>query len=183
MNWEQAIEEVESIEFDAQVNVASSTRGFFKAAARHSAVAQLLSCLSESGESAEELLGRIYQFSQFAVDPRYRHPKDTALAIFLWVMVSDKPEYGQLAAQFVDFAPNCWHAKKMARDVLYPDPLPSGNEWYGETEPIWKSSGTSQDDQILVLDQRSALSQARFLPGSSVASSTDSVPADIKVYV
>ena len=183
MSWEQALAEIESAEFDARLNVASSARGFFKAAARQPAVADLLAYLDESGESGEELLGRLYQHSRLTIDLRYRHPKDTALAIILWVIVSDKPEYGQLAAQFVDLAPNCWYSKKMARDILDPEPVPSGNEWQGGLEPLWTSSGTSRDDQVLVFDQRATLPQVRFSPASDRASSTDSDPGDIKLYV
>jgi hypothetical protein len=165
MNIAEALTTIESTEFDVNLNVVSSTSAFFKAAAKQPAVIEINRYLQESGEAPEDILGRIYDLARLTVDHRYSNPKDTPLAVLLWLTSANKPEYAALAAQYVDLAANCWYAKKLAHNVLEPAPLHSGSYWHNEPKISWESSGTSSDHQVLVLDPRPGLPQARFIGG------------------
>ena len=73
------------------------------------------------------MLGRIYDMARLSVDLRYENPKDTAMAVLLWLMQSTQVEYAALAAQYVDKAQQCWYAKKFARAIMFPKPVASGD--------------------------------------------------------
>lgn len=133
MNWIQAIKEIESPEFDVTLNVVSSMRAFFAAAAKEPAALTLYDTMRTSGEAREDVLGRIHDLSQLEVDRRYENPNDTALAILLWVTNFAAPEFVQMAADLVDRAPQCWYAKKLARRILMPPPVATGNPWTPDT--------------------------------------------------
>jgi hypothetical protein len=129
MNWTQALKEIESPEFDVTLNVVSNMRAFFAAAAKEPAALTLYGTMRTSGEAREEVLGRIHDLSQLEVDRRYENPNDTALAILLWVTNFAAPEFVQMAADLVDRAPQCWYAKKLARRILVPPLVATGNSW------------------------------------------------------
>lgn len=127
MNWEQALSDIESHEFAARLNVVSDMRSFFAAAGKEPAVGAVYTGLRESGELREEVLGRINDLAHLQVDLRYENPKDTPLAILLWLATFTGADYPQTAANVVDRAPQCWYAKKLARALLMPPPVASGS--------------------------------------------------------
>ena len=102
-------------------------RAFFAAAAKEPAALTLYGTMRTSGEAREEVVGRIHDLSQLEVDRRYENPNDTALAILLWLTNFAAPEFVQMAADLVDRAPQCWYAKKLARRILMPAPVATGN--------------------------------------------------------
>jgi hypothetical protein len=83
MTWHQALDEIQTQEFAAKLNVASGFRSFFRAASEEPAVATLFKAVLESGETREEVFGRILDLSSLDVDIRYENPNDTALAVLL----------------------------------------------------------------------------------------------------
>jgi len=140
MNWQEALSEIESYEFNARLNVVSSMPAFFRAATNEPAVLELYSCMPESGDVREEALGRIHDLSRLEVDRRYENPNDTPLAILLWLTWFAAPDYADIAADLVDRAPQCWYAKKLARRILVPPRVASGNSWAGEP-PAFHEAG------------------------------------------
>ena len=127
MNWQQALAEIEGPEFDARLNVVSGLRSFLTAVVREPAIMELYNRMQASGDVSEEVLGNIYDLSRLSVDPRYEHPKDTAMAALLWLMAATQVEFAELAAHYVDRAPQSWYAKKLARRIIIPAPVESGD--------------------------------------------------------
>jgi len=125
--WKRVLSEIASLEFDVGLNVVSSLRAFLRGAANEKSVRTLYSALVTSGEAREEVLGRISDLSRLEVDRRYENPHDTALAVLLWLTVMASPDFGTIAADLADRAPQCWYAKKLARIVLAPNPIESGD--------------------------------------------------------
>jgi hypothetical protein len=121
MNWEQALAEIDSHEFDARLGVVSNIGSFFRAAASEPAVRLIFKHMLESGDACEEILDRIYDLAYLCPDARYENPNDTPLAILLWMMYYANSNYA-MAAYYVDQAPQCWYAKKLARRILVPPP-------------------------------------------------------------
>ncbi len=172
MSWQQALSEIESTEFDVKLNVVSSMGAFFRAAAKESVVIDLYQSMRESGDAGEEVLGRIYDLSQLAVDPRYENPKDTPLAILLWLTYFTEPAYGQIAANYVDRAPQCWYAKKLARRILTPPPVASGDAWVGERQYGLEVAQTSSGDTMFIMNPVTQGARPRYYKKAGVPSST-----------
>jgi hypothetical protein len=107
----------------------SGYRAFFKAVSKEPSVRTLLKAMQTSGEAVEHVLGRIHDLSLLEIDRRYENPNDTALAILLWVTSFTSSDYAQLAADLVNRAPQCWYARKLARRILVPPPVSSGDSW------------------------------------------------------
>lgn len=137
MSWEQALTEIESHRFDDNLSVVSGMRAFYRAAANEPACMELYSTMLVSGDAREEVLGHIVDMSQLEVDKRFENPNDTSLAILLWLTGYAAPDFVGLAADVVDRAPQCWYAKKLARRILVPPPVASGDIWAsGHLEPV-----------------------------------------------
>ena len=127
MNWQEALEEIRSVEFDVSLNVVSGTNSYFRAAAQHPAVQEAYRQMFESGDVREEALGLIYDLAGEPVDPQFENPNDTALAILLWLTNFSAPDVVESAASRVDKTPHCWYAKKLAQRILNPPPSLTAN--------------------------------------------------------
>ena len=139
MNWEKAISEIQSPEFDANLNVVSSMDAFFRAANKEPAVREAYRCLRESGERREEVLDRIHDLAFLEVDPRYENPNDTALAVLLWLSYFAFPDDVDIAVDYVSGAPQCWYAAKLASQLSTP-PQAKGDNFsadFGGRHSYW----------------------------------------------
>ena len=133
MNWQEALEEIQSVEFDVNLNVVSSTNGFFRAVAKEPAVLEAYRQMRESGELREEVLGRIFDLASREIDLCYQHPNDTPLSVLLWLTYFAAGDFAPMAAAAVARAPNCWYARKLARRILNPPPSSTENHRVGDT--------------------------------------------------
>jgi len=125
MNWEGVLDEIRSARFDASLNVVSSTNGFFQALAKHPTMREACIRMGESGMLQEETLGVIYELAEEDIDPQFESPNDTALAALLWLTAFASPANARAAATYVDRAPQCWYAKKLAQSILNPPRSPT----------------------------------------------------------
>ena len=127
MNWQEALEEIQSVEFDVNLNVVSGTNAFFRAVAREPIVLGIYQEMRESGELREEILGRVYDLAAQEIDLRYENPNDTPLAVYLWLTYFGAPDFAAMTAVRVDQTPQCWYARKLSRRILEPPPSTTGN--------------------------------------------------------
>ena len=116
MNWQEALTQIESLEFDANLSVVSSTKAFFRNVAQDPVVLDLYWQIQESGELKESILDRTYDLSAQEIDMRHGNPNDKPLAVLLWLSYYAAPELGRLAATYTARAPNAgmpgsWHTK------------------------------------------------------------------------
>ena len=150
MNWKQALAEIETHQFAANLNVASGIRSFFRAVARDPVVVVLRERMRVSGEAREEILGRIYDLAQLDTDLKFENPNDIPLAVSLWLMYFTSFNSG-LAAYYVDQAPNCWYAKKLARRLLVP-PKSETSDTSGrlDDQQAWFKVSNSIDSMISI---------------------------------
>ena len=126
MNWQEALKQIQSVELDVNLNVVSSSDAFFEVVARESAVLDAYALMRESGELREEALGKISDLVWTETDPSYENPNDTPLAVLLWLTNFAANDFATIAAGWVDQAPRCWHAKKLAQRILNPPPSTTG---------------------------------------------------------
>lgn len=149
MSWEQALSEIESHELASNLNVVSGMRSFFGVVAKEPVVLELYRHMCELGDAREGVLGRIHDLSYRGVDRRYENPHDTPLAILLWLTQFGAPDYVGMAADLVDRAPQCWYAKKLARRILVPPPVGSGNSWAEDPASTHESAVVQSGDVTL----------------------------------
>ena len=155
MSWEQALAEIESAEFAANMNVVSGMLAFFNTASKEPKVLEAYRHLLESGEAREAALGRIHDLSSLEVDRRYENPNDTSLAILLWLTHFAAPDYVGMAADLVDRAAQCWYAKKLARRILVPPPVGTGNFLVRGPRPRHESAAESSGDMTITVNPAS----------------------------
>lgn len=120
MNWENVLDEIYSPEFDAALNVVSSASGFFQAVREHPTVQDAYRQMLKSGELREDAIGRIFDLATKEIDLQFENPYDTSLAVLLWLTTFAANDNAQVAAAYVDRAPQCWYAKKLAQRILNP---------------------------------------------------------------
>ena len=128
MNWQEALEEIYSVEFCVSLNVVSGTNSYFRAVAQHPIVKEAYrQMINKAGELGEAALDRIYTLANAEVDPQFENPNDTPLAVLLWLTNFAAPHNVKLAATYVDQAPDCWYAKRLAQRILHPPPSATAN--------------------------------------------------------
>ncbi len=174
MNWEEALEEIQSVEFDVNLNVVSSTNAFFRAVAKEPTVLEALQQMREAGELREDVLGRIHDLAELEADPRYENPNDTALAVLLWLTYFAAGDFVPMAAAMVDRAPNCWYASKLAHRILSPPPAATGNYQFGETSLRPKATAVSYGNLKFTMSPFTER-PLKFYEGNSEATSTTPV--------
>ena len=129
MNWQQALAEIESIEFDVQLNVVSSFDLFLNAARDEPAVIALYEAMQASEEVSDTVLERVSKLSTQEIDTRYGNTNDAALTVYLWLLSLCRKAHATAGALCIVGAPNCFYAWKAARLVLLPSlaPMPAGD--------------------------------------------------------
>jgi hypothetical protein len=106
--------EIEGHEFSARVNVASDFKTFLRAVSQEQAARRLVEHLADP-ETQMAVLSRVFELTSVRIDPRYQHPWDTPLAVYLWALSLTSQVFAGLAAVIVFEAPQTWFARRMAR--------------------------------------------------------------------
>ena len=134
MNWEEALEEISSPAFRANLSVISGTNAFFKAIAQLPAVLDAQRLMLESGELKEDVLGHIYDLVTEETDPDFLNPNDKPLATLLWLTAFAAPDHVETAAKWTERASQCWYSKHLAHRILNP-PLSMTKDYkFGERQ-------------------------------------------------
>lgn len=122
------IEKIESLEFCAICNIASSYNVFFRIATEEEGVfLRLCECLKDNKENANIIKERICQISKEDFDRNFSHPKDTALFVYLLSLSECEYNIG-LELDRVNDIPNLWWAKKLCFKLMNP---PMFDKWPG----------------------------------------------------
>ncbi|MFZ0679663.1 hypothetical protein [Candidatus Binatus sp.] len=117
MNLREAREEIESTDFAARVNVASGLSTLLAASKLEGAVVALWNEMI-SEEVTLRVLNRIRELAEESVDSRYRNPRDTALAVYLWLLALRSPGLCDVGAETTLKAGQCFWSKHLARRHL-----------------------------------------------------------------
>lgn len=115
---EKIMHQIESHEFSALLNVASSFKTFLRAAYKEPVTKELIKQLLDSPKNIWLILQRATELSQNEFDTRYENPWDTALTIYLWALSLVNADAAETAAAFVAQAENCWWATRFANSLL-----------------------------------------------------------------
>ncbi len=108
---------IESHEFSAHVNVASDLKTFLQAATQQKPTKDLLELLDDPVNHLN-LFNQIMDLVRVRTDPRYQHPWDTPLAIYVWALSLKNLELANLAAESVNQLSQTWWAARISRNLL-----------------------------------------------------------------
>lgn len=117
MTLDEALRDIESLEFAARVNIASDLRTFLRVAGDQESVRTVLSGIT-SEENQQRVLLETLRLSRLQVDLRYENPWDSALAVLLWVLSLKALPLARVAAEAAVQAPQCWWALRVAEGIL-----------------------------------------------------------------
>ena len=152
MNWQKALDEIQSVAFDADLNVVSGTNAFFRTVSQDPVVLEAYREMLSSGEVREDALGRIYDLVGQETDPRFENPNDTPLAVLLWLTNFAAPDFVHLAAARVDCASRCWYAKKLAQRILNPPPSSTRGSKFGDIPARHVATDVTSGEMGLIWD-------------------------------
>jgi hypothetical protein len=113
----ELLEQVEGIRFAAEVGVVSSERLFESAIRQHPLVLQLFGYLTDP-QAREQIAVRLTDLLYRDSDPRYEHPHDAAVAVYLRLLDVSEPGLASLAAVTAARQPNLWWARSVAIQIL-----------------------------------------------------------------
>lgn len=117
MKSEGVFEHIESLAFSTHVNIASDFRSFVDVLDDQECVRVLLANINSTDDYLE-VLHHVIELCDATIDERYRHPMDSALAAFLYVLRQKHFKIALVAAENVKHVPNLWWASMMAEEVI-----------------------------------------------------------------
>lgn len=113
----EVLNAIESDEFKRELQVVSSFPHFFKLIRRSDSVQSLFHELEEP-ENRQELADRTEELLRREANPRYQHPSDIPIAVYLWLLDLAAPEVARAVASSVARSPNTWWARNAALGIL-----------------------------------------------------------------
>lgn len=117
MKFNELMEEIESYDFNAHVNVASNFANFLQAIRQEKAVREIFASL-ELRENVNRVFNRMRELSIGQSDLRYENKWDVAIAVYLWLISLKDKELAIMASEIASRAQQCWWAKKMSLSIL-----------------------------------------------------------------
>ena len=114
MTIRNLMQEIESPQFSARLNIANNLKTFLRATFSEEASQNLIKQLLDFPENRWPLFKRVAELSQKQIDTQYENPWDTALAVYIWALSLVHLEAAQTAADFSLQAENCWWARQVS---------------------------------------------------------------------
>jgi len=150
MTTAQLLDHVESHDFAASINVASSSRSAIDALLASPTLLELRDALGKP-DTAYEVLTRVFELTRRSVDVRYENPNDIALFAYVFTLNEQYPALALIAAAAICQVPNLWWAATFASEII--DNRTARNMSAGETlsEIVWVADVV---DRIFVADTR-----------------------------
>jgi hypothetical protein len=159
MSFETALKEIESHNFAARLGVANNEAMLRAIATKEQSVVELM-WLLRSSESASRLLSHTSFLIREQDDVRYRNSRDTAIAVYIWLLAQMQPSLGRLLAAEAIRAPRLWWGRKMALSVLagHPftiDPSTATNRIVLKDE--WQNDGGADKETLVIRESAGEL--------------------------
>lgn len=112
----KTIEKIESQEFSAIVNTASSELAFVEAVFSQKETSDLIELLKQPSY-LRQVMQRIFSLSDEVGDPDYEHPHDAAIATYLLCLGEADNKVAKIGAAHIEKINNCWWAIKIAKAI------------------------------------------------------------------
>lgn len=147
LQMKQLFVEIEGAALDAAITQESSMRRILKVLESSGTVRRLVTAIQSSHLPAEDVLSRMSRLAGTSVDFRYRNPRDTALAAYLYAIIVSAPRYLYVACRIVLTAPNTWLSNQIVGIIIkeWARSYTLGTQVYSAATPeAWSTSATSQ---------------------------------------
>ena len=115
---EKLMDQIESHEFAAVLNIASSFKVFWRTAYEQPVAKQLIKEIQDCPENMWLVFKKLLYLSGDKIDLEYENPWDTALGVYLGTLSFVNLEMAEAAAEFVVEIDNGWWATKFANYLL-----------------------------------------------------------------
>lgn len=112
----EAMQSIDGFEFAARLSIASDWRTFVRAARKQPEV-QLLAKMLEAPEVQDAIRQRIAAHLAEEVDPAFEHPRDAAIAVYLWLLSFCQPASARFLATKILPMKNLWWGRQFARKL------------------------------------------------------------------
>ncbi len=124
MNLERIFDQIESIEFAANVHVAGSRNSFMATIITDRRTVDLFKAIEEDESiCVVQIANRISSLCELEMPAQYLHTFDVALAVYLRVLDVTKQELAEAVAPYMADLPNLWWGKSLAYSLLNKDRL------------------------------------------------------------
>lgn len=173
--------DIESEEFAARVNIASSLSVFIEALSEDPAIINLVEYIRENLFYPLNVLNRIKTLIGIDVDYRYANPHDTALAAYAWAFrIASIPEAASIAAELLVGARQIWWAREIASLILEELPHPGSatkmkSIWEGE-EIFSISTVTHSNNAVVSSALLRNAGKLLFIKPISLGADPDTIP-------
>ena len=107
----------ESLSFDVEINVVSSLGAFLKIL-EDDPIYRLLRKEIAHPCNRQWLLARLKKLMEEDIDPKYAHPKDTAMTVYMHCILWHDPEYIHVLLRSFETVPNIHYPKQRLRIAL-----------------------------------------------------------------
>jgi hypothetical protein len=118
MNLDNLLNTIESSEFDANINILSGFNTMLRAMENDDVLNQLIVELRESPDKKRRVFERLLELLPQNPHPQYAHPRDVAVAAYLYSLQQIDGELGHRAAEHVLQTPRFWWAGRLAQYIL-----------------------------------------------------------------
>ncbi len=118
MNLNDLFNTIESSEFDANINILSGFNTMLRAMENDDVLKQLVVELSESSDNKRRIFQRLLELLPQNPNPEYAHPRDVALAAYLYVLHQVDRHLAHQAAERIRQIPGLWWARRLAQHIL-----------------------------------------------------------------
>jgi hypothetical protein len=109
---------LESVEFDAKMQVFSGFKTFYSALENNEVIAGLVQALARSEALQQQLFNRLVELANVEFDQNYAHPHDVPIATYLYALEKVNPE---LVSQVLETLSRYWlmpWTKRLAEHIL-----------------------------------------------------------------
>jgi hypothetical protein len=138
----------------------------------------LVSSLQNAGD-ASRLLSHASSLIREQDDVRYRNPRDTAIAIYIWALGQTQPAFAALLAAEVIRAPRLWWARKLALTLLANGAISHDIETVTERVLLkgeWQNESSTEKESLVISDpDGNLIREGRVLNVNSVDRKNDTV--------
>lgn len=120
MSLEKIFDAIESYEFSARINVASSVDSFLITLTSDDAFHLLVAKINDDLDFGPSIVERIRQLANLQIDVSYSNRYDTALCAYSWALLEDTRtfELARIGAELMAAAPRVWWSIKISEKIL-----------------------------------------------------------------
>ena len=176
MSFSSALQEIESHNFAARLGVANTDNMLQALAAQENCVKELVSLIRDPSE-ASKLVAHGSSLIREQDDVRYRNPRDTAIAVYIWALAQTHPLLGRLLAAEATRAARLWWARKISLSILEGHPIAAEPDTGTDRVLLrgeWQNESGEERAALIVRDQGGDLVRnGRVLDASVIGHESD----------